>query len=190
MRRSGATLSVATGLLAAATLFSLLSGPSRSFAAEEPTILTIAGENVSVNRPVFEAFNDAFFAFSDNAFTNGHSLTASDLRALPQVEITAAAEGWTKKITAKGPRLSDVLKKAGVADGATVGLVALDGYAVTLDPVERKTRDWVLAIEADGEPLGIGGRGPAWLMYESGEAPISSDDEALWVWSVYLITVD
>jgi hypothetical protein len=158
--------------------------------AAEPVVLTVTGEAVQSNRPDFDPFQDAFLAFSDNAFQNAHALTYGDLAALPQAEITAAADGWAAPISARGPRLADVLAKAGVSEEASVALVALDGYAVMLDPVARKLHDWVLAIETDSHPLGIGGRGPAWLMYESGDMPADADAEAQWVWSVYLITVE
>jgi hypothetical protein len=159
-------------------------------AADEPVLLTVTGQNVTSNRPEFDPFSDAFLAFNDKSFAQGHALTHADLTALEQVEILAAAQTWSAPVTARGPRLSHVLDKAGVSPDASVTLVALDGYAVTLDPVERKLQNWVLAVETDGQPLGIGGRGPAWLMYESGDDPVDADAEGRWVWSVYLITVE
>jgi len=47
-----------------------------------------------------------------------------------------------------------------------------------------------LPSAADGRPLGIGGRGPAWLLYDSGGGAVSEEEEARWVWSMFLITTE
>ena len=48
----------------------------------------------------------------------------------------------------------------------------------------------VLAISVDGGALGIGGRGPAWLLFDSGGVALSEDVESQWVYSVFTITAE
>ena len=43
------------------------------------------------------------------------------------------------------------------------------------------------SILLDAFTLALGGRGPAWLLHETGEAAASSDEEARWVWSIIMI---
>ena len=58
----------------------------------------------------------------------------------------------------RGPMFKDVMT-AFEAEGDTVLLQALDGYESTF-PLEALTSgDVILALEADGEPLSIGGMG-------------------------------
>ena len=49
---------------------------------------------------------------------------------------------------------------------------------------------WIVGIKANGAYLGIGGRGPVWVVYLPPDgATVTVDDEARWVWSVLLIEV-
>ena len=43
-----------------------------------------------------------------------------------------------------------------------ITVVAVNGFSGWLMPED--VEDWILAIEADGVPLGIGQQGPLWLM--------------------------
>ncbi len=152
-----------------------------------PTMVTVTGAVGKTNREAFDRFADAFIGFRDKRFERAFSFNRTALRALPQIEITAKVESWPRTVSARGPRLADVLATAGVAKDAAITVVAFDGYEVTLTPQERTVQDWVLAIEADGQPLAIGGRGPAWLMYDAGGTTLPEEAEANWVWSIFLI---
>lgn len=165
-------------------------GPMASFAqSAEPGILTLTGKVGTTNRGPLDPFRDAYLAHKDVKFDKAFALTRQALAALPQKTITARAEDWPAAVTLIGPRLEDVLKSAGVAPEATVAVTALDGYTVTLAPKDRAAHDWLLAIAADGKPLAIGGRGPVWMLYGTGDETVSVDDEMRWVWATYLIEV-
>lgn len=86
--------------------------------------------------------------------------------------------------------MADVLASAGMDRATTITAVALDGYAVEITADVRDAHDWIVAIAADGRPLGVGGRGPAWLLYDSGGGAVSEEEEARWVWSMFLITTE
>lgn len=155
-----------------------------------PVVLTILGKVGNPNRPAFDPFKDAFLKGQDRNFEKAHVFDRAVLKTLPQVTVSAHARNWPKPVTASGPRLKDVLAAAGVADDAALTLVALDGYGAAFDVNDRKAEDWVLAIDADGEPLAIGGRGPAWLLYDTGGKPATEEAESRWVWSVYVIEAE
>ena len=42
--------------------------------------------------------------------------------------------------------------------------MAVDGYSGWLTPEDIDASDWILALEADGVPLGLGQQGPLWLI--------------------------
>jgi len=154
------------------------------------TMVTVIGEVGESNRPAFDAFSDAFLNIRGWDFENAHAFDRASLAALPQATVTAQIEGWPGPVTARGPRLSDVMDAAGVAPDAALRIVALDGYEARLTPEQRRAEDWVLAIAADGEPLGIGARGPAWLLHDTGGETLPSDAETAWVWSIFLIAAE
>ena len=121
----------------------------------------------------------------------GHvHITREALKRLPQRSIAARFDNWPSAVTAKGPSLAKVLEVVRAPDGAKLKVVALDGYAAEFEAKDVAFHDWIVAIEADGEPLGIGGRGPTWLMFDTGGKTLKSEDEALWVWSAFMIVVE
>lgn len=163
-----------------------MSGLPRSALAADPVLLTIA----NTNRGKMDPFQDGFLAYHEKGFERALSLTLKDLGSLPQREITAlgSAETWSRPVILKGPLLMDVLALAG-ANTKHVTIFALDGYGAAFDANLLSSREWVLAHTMNGRPLAIGGRGPLWLAYETGEKPASAEEEAKWVWSVFYIEV-
>lgn len=158
---------------------------------KEPTLLTITGKITKTNRAAFSEFDDAFLKSKEESFTKAFAFTRSALEQLPQQNVQARVKSWPKDVRATGPRLSDVLKAVGVTTSTKISLVALDGYTVELEAQDLTSTDWVLAITADGKPLGVGGRGPAWLLHDTTTSgPATEADEAKWVWSVFLIKVE
>ena len=155
-----------------------------------PTVVTVVGNVTKTNRPVFNPFRDGFLKFHGKEFGKAFAFSYAALSALPQVNVRANANDWPAPITASGPRLSDVLHTAGVAPDAKLTVMALDGYAVELDAEDRKSEDWILAITMNGKPLAVGGRGPAWLIYDTGGKPVAPDMGSKWVWSLFVIEVE
>ncbi len=159
-------------------------------AAGDAVILTIAGDIEKSNRGAFDPFADGFLGYHDKAFKTAFEVTAKDLAGLPQVTITAFGEAdtWKGPVRLTGPRLKDVLALAG-AVGKPVTVFALDGYGAEFDVKSLNAHDWVLAHSLNGRRLSLGGRGPFWLAYETGDTPATTDEEAKWVWSVFYIEV-
>jgi hypothetical protein len=154
------------------------------------TLVTVIGDIENANRGALDPFMDAFIKFNDRSFEQAYAMNREALEALPQASLTANAEGWPVAIEASGPKVRDIIEAAGIKEGATVSFVALDGYAVTLTAEDLSGRDWVLATKVNGEGLDIGGRGPTWLLYDTANDVATADDEAKWVWSVYLLVAD
>ncbi len=180
------TFSLAAAALLAALATAATGPASAQDAAAGQPILTVAGNISRTNRPAFDAFHDAYLKFREKSFNSAHEFTLESLQALPQKTITAQAAGWPGPVELTGPSLSDVLAQAGAAD-KPVTVTALDGYAITYTSAEIVSRDWILAWQANGKPLSIGGRGPLWLIHASGDAPAPDDVEARWIWSVFVI---
>ena len=168
----------------------LLTAFSNASAAEpDPPVLTITGEVSHPNRGALDPFHDAFLSHKDKTFTKAFAFTRSSLAGLPQIKISTNVETWPGKIELEGPRLVDALAAAGVAADATIVATALDGYNVELTPETISAHDWILAIDAQGTPLSIGGRGPVWLIHGTDGKAVSQDGEATWVWALYLLEV-
>jgi hypothetical protein len=178
---------ILAALVVALTAAHLL--PAAAEPAAGPVLVTVTGAIALTNRVPFDPFRDSFLKFHNKSFDKAFGFDWAALARLPQHTITAQAEGWPRAVAMSGPRLTDVLEKAGAA-GRPVTLLALDGYAVELSLQDLAARDWILAIAADGEPLALGGREPAWLASDTaGRAPATPEEEAKWAWSVFLIEV-
>ena len=68
--------------------------------------------------------------------------------------------------------------------------VATDGYRGYLLPEDIKASDYILALEADGEPLGIGQQGPLWLMNTRKEGEtVGKDNRGSRVWALVYIHI-
>ena len=158
--------------------------------AQAETVLTVAGRIGEVNRGPYKAFRDSFFKHHERTFENAFSFTRETLKRLPQKSITATFENWPTAVTATGPSLADALEVVGAPAGAKLTVIALDGYAAEFEAKHIAAHDWIIAIEADGKPLGIGGRGPTWLMFDTGGKTLKAEEEGLWVWSAFMIVVD
>ena len=179
--------------LLSALVFAAVTCAAGSSVSAEPggAILTVAGADVTApNRGRTEEFSDPFFLYNDQSFERARSFALADLKAMPQHDILVDGEDWAAPITASGPRLADVLAKAGVAESTTISIVALDGYTQEFTQEDREAHDWVLSLTIDGEPLGLGGRGPLWLLRDTTGETIKPGQRSKWVWAAYLIRAD
>ncbi len=154
-----------------------------------PVVLTIAGKIGKTNRPAFDAFEDGILNYHEKRFDKAAAFDRAMLEGLGLHEVTIAYKDWPKPFRFEGPRLKDLLAAVG-ATGATISMLALDGYAVDVEVSELDRDDWILAIARDGAPLALGQRGPAWAVYARGDGqPPSHDDEARWGWAIFYIEV-
>ncbi len=90
----------------------------------------------------------------------------------------------------EGPLLADVLKAAG-AEGDTVTIRALDGYAVDLDFAEAVANGAVVALKRDGAPFALGDYGPTHLVFPRADrADLAEMNDDTWIYSIYHIHVE
>lgn len=163
-----------------------------SFAAQAdgPTALTVAGAIDKPNRGPVDPFLDAFFSFHKIEFAKARTFSATDLEALGMKTVQARYPDWPKGFTFEGPLLKDVLAAAG-AKGSVARVRALDDYAADIPVSELDKYPVILALKRDGRYLGLGDRGPAWVIYPREDfEELRGADELKWVWSAYFIEVE
>ena len=152
-----------------------------------PVVLTVAGNISKTNRPPYNEKRDVFLKYHERTFEKAFEFDRAMLEGLGMTEIRIDYERWDGPITFSGPRLADVLKAAGWQGGALVTL-SLDGYSTRIAAAEVEAREWVVATRTDGRALGIGERGPLWLVFgPPGERPVTEDESAMWPWALFLI---
>lgn len=155
-----------------------------------PVLVTVAGAVENANRGPVDAFADGLFAYHELAFERAAEFDLAALEALGMHETRAHYPNWPGESTFEGPLLADVLKAAGAGDGS-LRAVALDGYASDIPRADLDRYPVLLALKRDGKYLGLGGRGPAWIVYpreDHAELQAAEDDSGL-AWAVFVILV-
>jgi hypothetical protein len=164
-------------------------------AADEPApprdmvVLTVGGMIGKTNRGPFDAKRDSLFALQKIDFKQAFAFDRATLLSLPQGTVTAQPREFDKPATFSGPLLREVLGYLEAAQVKTT-FVAVNGYTGWLDPDDIKSSDWILALSADGVPLGLGQQGPIWLI--NTRAPDFKHDDthhAHWVYAVFYMKV-
>jgi len=158
-----------------------------------PVVLTIAGEIGTANRGPSVPAVDAFFTYHEISFQTAAEFDRAMLTSLGTHEIELSYKDWPKAYRFASPRLSDVLAAAGVATGAEgrpITVTALDGFAAEISTEELTAHDWIVALEVNGRPLGLGQTGPLWIVYAVPGQVASEKDELRWPWSAFYIEVN
>jgi hypothetical protein len=176
----GRTCAFAGGLAAALAL---------PLAAASPVLVTVTG-TVEANRGPIDEARDKLFLFTNNTFQAAHAFTLEALQALPQETISTdfPKDGEMAEFT--GPTFETVLEAAG-ATGDTVTVQALDGYAVEIPKAELVGKGGILALALNGEPLAIGGMGPAMVAFPRATREDLADmPDDWWVWQIFHVKVE
>ncbi|NRF70281.1 molybdopterin-dependent oxidoreductase [Aquincola sp. S2] len=152
------------GLLPAAE--SLAAAPA---GGGQPTLLTVSGAIGQGNRGPFDPALDQMMGKHGIKFDKAFAFDAPALAKLAAVTIKPTLEYDAKPHTLRGPLLGTVLAAAGVKPGSAVqlGLRAVDGYNVGISLSDVNTYRMIVATHIDGQPLGLGGLGPQWAVYEA-----------------------
>jgi hypothetical protein len=184
--------------LAAATLAGIL--PATAAAAGKapgsPALLTLTGALTRTNRGPLDAALDQMMVKHGLQFTKAYEFDAAALRRLPAVTIRPTLEYDEKPHALSGPLLETVLQAAGVAPDAAVqiGLRAVDGYNVAVSLADARRYRMIVAATIDGRPLGLGGLGPQWAVYDADRVAPFKDKPlkerfALCPWGLYHLEV-
>lgn len=136
-----------------------------------PALITVSGAIDKPNRGPLDPLLDATVARFVESFERAHAFDLADLQALPQHAMTVSYADWSgASHSFEGPLMADVLAAAG-ATGTKAIVIGLDGYSGEFDVAVLEKAGFILALKMDGQPLAVGGLGPAWLM-------VSPDAEA------------
>ena len=179
--------------LAAITATSLALGsaaPPPAFSGEAPAgpvVLTIAGNVANTNRSAYRDKLDVIFRYHKRTFDRAFAFDRATLEGLGTVALEIEHTGWGGPMTVSGPRLADVLDMAG-CPGGLLETLALDGFSTGISREELDAHDWVVATRAEGRPLGLGGRGPLWLVFDPpGDRPATDEEADQWPWALFFI---
>jgi hypothetical protein len=156
---------------------------------KEAVILTVGGEIAVTNRGPVDAKTDSLIAWHKLNFERAFAFDRPMLARLTQASLTLQPPELSAPATFKGPPLKEVLAAVGAAS-AKVTVVAVNGYEGWLAPEDIEKSDWILALEMNGQPLGIGQQGPLWLLNTRRQGEKASEDHrGHWVWAVFAIRV-
>lgn len=164
--------------------------------SRSPALLTISGAITKPNRGALDPTIDQMMGKHGIQFTSAHALDSAALQRMAAVTIKPTLEYDSKPHTLKGPLLTTVLAAAGVAAGSPVQVVlrAVDGYNVTVSMADVQAWRMIVATHIDGQPMGLGGLGPQWAVYDADVLPAFKDKPvkerfAQCPWGLYHIEV-
>jgi hypothetical protein len=151
-------------------------------------LLTVGGKIGNANRGPLDPQKDSLLAIQKVKFEHAFAFDRDMLLGLKQGTVTAETRELGTA-TFKGPLLSEVLGKIEAAK-LKLTFVAVNGYTGWLMPEDVDRSDFILALEADGKPLGLGQQGPVWLINTRAKGEKASEDHrGHWVWSLFYIHV-
>ena len=180
-------------LLLAITAVMMTAAPAGAVELEAPkgpVVVTLAGAIANTNRPPYDEKSDLFLKYHEKSFAKAAAFDYAMLEALGTQQVEIKVPAWAVPVRLEGPRLADLLAAVG-AEGKTVSLVALDGYASELTRDEVTALNWIVGIKRDGQYLGLGQQGPLWVVYTYPDGRVLSDDDELrWPWATFYIQVD
>lgn len=177
-------------VLAAALLLTVAARAASLEEPASPVIVTVTGKVANTNRAAFDPAHDALLKYHERSFDKAAEFDLPMLEALGLHSVEVRIPEWPAPVTVEGPYLRDLLAAVG-AEGDTISLVALDGYASELSKSDVEALDWIVGLRADGKPLGLGQRGPLWVVYTypDGRA-LTAEDELRWPWATFYIEVE
>ncbi|HSN32147.1 MAG TPA: molybdopterin-dependent oxidoreductase [Ideonella sp.] len=184
--------------LGAASLAAILpaAAAAAGTAARSPALLTLTGAIGRTNRGPLDPVLDEMMVKHGLQFTKACEFDSAALRRLPAATIHPTLEYDAKPHALSGPALETVLEAAGVRSDAAVqlGLRAVDGYNVAVSLADARRWRMLLALDIDGRPLGLGGLGPQWAVYDADRVAPFRDKPlqerfALCPWALYHVEV-
>jgi len=182
---------ILTAILAAVFAVWATAAPGQPLRAPTgPVVLTVVGDVGQTNRGPFDADTDKFFGFHELSFQRAAAFDRAMLERLGRQTVQIGGPVLGASYEVSGPRLADVLAAAGAAAGG-VAVLALDGFRADVPASSLAAQDWIVGIEANGQPLGLGDRGPAWILFAPKDANgvATHNEEGQWPWAAFAIIV-
>lgn len=154
-----------------------------------PAVVTVFGDVGLANRGPLDPDTDPLFDRYGLGLASAAAIGWDQLAALDQHSIGADFPAGSAVHEFSGPLLRDVL---GLTDPGRGDLVftAIDGYQLALPQMVFDVHDVLLAIRVDGEPMALGGLGPAMLVWPRiDDVALSGMPDDNWIWGVFAIEV-
>ncbi|MEM1129765.1 MAG: hypothetical protein AAGH83_04505 [Pseudomonadota bacterium] len=153
-------------------------------------ILTVGGHVDMPNRGASYDDTRSMFIVLGLEFDEAVAFDAEGLAALDQGAYDRSLFDGGFTGTFSGPRLSAILQAVGRPDAA-VTAVALDQYRAEIPAEVIIAYDPILATHLNGQPLGIGGIGPAVVVFpDTGDPEDALAFDAYEVWATVYLGVD
>jgi hypothetical protein len=177
-------------LLASATLLLLSAcSPTTPPIPNDGEVLTIYGEIGVADRGAIDPLMEPLFTRYGIEFETAWALNFSSLDAMEQRVIRADFPYGQDEHIFSGPLLRDALSIAELS-GDTLVITAIDGYQREIELSRIHEFDVILAIRMDGEVLGLGGMGPAVLVWpRQTDYRLTGMPDDDWLWGVFAIEV-
>ena len=159
-------------------------------APKGPVVLTVVGDIANANRGPSDPAVDRFLDHHEQKFDAAAAFDLQMLEGLGMETRQFVLEGLPGVQKLEGPPLAAVLEAVGAQSGK-VSLLALDGFAVELDAKDVEAHDWLIGVKRNDDYLGIGGFGPAWVVF-SPAAPdqvVTDEKTEMWPYQVFLLRV-
>ena len=152
-------------------------------------IITIYGAIATVDRGAMDPQVEPLFNTFGIEFDAACVINTAALRTLEQHTVRADFPAGEAVRNFAGPLLRDVMAIA-VPTGQTFLVTSVDGYQREIDLQRIYDHDVILAISMDGDPLPMGGFGPAMLVWPRREDPaLTGMNDDYWSWGVIAIEV-
>ena len=159
-------------------------------APEGAVVVTVAGSIENTNRGAFDPATDLFLKYHERSFDKAAAFDRAMLEKLGVHKMTIDFEGFPAPVQLEGPRLKDLVAAVG-GEGQSVSLVALDGYASEISWADLEALDWIVGLRQDGRDLGLGQRGPLWVVYSYPDGrSLTAEDELRWPWATFYIEIN
>jgi len=177
-------------LIAFAPLPALAADEAEGYPApKDMVLLTVGGLIGNANRGPLDAKKDSLLAAQKASFKSAFAFDRPTLLSLEQGTVTAQPPEFDAPATFKGPLLREILGHVEAAK-VKISFAAVDGYTGWLTPEDIDSSDWIVALEVNGQPLGIGQQGPLWMINtRAPDFKPSGTHEGDWVWALFYIHV-
>lgn len=174
-------------------LFGVILFSSPLLALDAPTgqvVLTVTGDIGETNRGPYDPKTDLFIKHHERSFKKAAAFDIGMIEALGMRKFRIGTPGDKRSRLVEGIPLRALLRAVRAKPGP-VTFLALDGFAVEISAEELKTHDWRVVVKSEGGYLGLGQRGPLWVLFppKAKNGIASADEEGRWPWATFMMMV-
>ena len=170
-----------SGVIAAAVILGCSAAAGAELAAPKgPVVLTVVGDIANANRGPSDPAVDRFLDHHEQKFDAAAAFDLQMLEGLGMETrhfVLKGLPGCRSSRARRSPRFSKrwARNRGGFRS-------ALDGFAVELDAKDVEAHDWLVGVKRNDDYLGIGGFGPAWVVFSPAAADqvVTDKENEMW----------